>query len=83
MVNIHLAKAVHRQRWQFVDDGDQPERIDPPSQSEFSYKVTPVYKRSKFFDAEIPIQIMSDLHLELFFSSPGWRSRRPARLLSF
>jgi len=51
MVNIHLAKSVQRQRWQFVDDGDQLETIDPPS-------------------PKIPIQIMSDLHLELFFPRP-------------
>jgi len=53
MVNIHLAKSIPRQRWQYIDDGDQPEQNDPPP------------------PPKLPIQIISDLHLELFFPRPG------------
>lgn len=28
-IDVHLVKSVNGQHWAFVDDGNQPERIDP------------------------------------------------------
>lgn len=77
MVNIHLAKSIRRQKWQYLDDGNQPEHIDPPpppSKTIISSPHSWIVKRintKTYFCTEIPVQIVSDLHLDLFFPRPG------------
>jgi len=57
-LNIHLTKLHRGQHWQYLDDGDQPEHIDP---------ITIEPPSPSIVEDHIPVQIMSDLHLELFF----------------
>lgn len=28
-INVYLAKSLHGQRWAYLDDGNQPEHVDP------------------------------------------------------
>lgn len=74
-LDIHLVKLSRGQHWQYLDDGDQPEHLEPifepPSPSVVEDREcfgNVIYEKlSKHLHTDIPIQIMSDLHLELFF----------------
>lgn len=77
-LDVHLVKSHPGQHWQYLDDGDQPEHLEPaveplsPSIMEECQSFFPaknILVVESFID--IPIQIMSDLHLELFFPRPA------------
>ena len=81
-VIIHLLKRHPGQHWQYLDaDGNQPE-VEPISPSvvedskcSFLQVNWTNCSHSEFLG--VPIQIMSDLHLELFFPRSGSIGVRP------